>query len=45
MKQTFRTLALLPLLDLLVFELCPNAHTRIEVSRFNIREVGRRDPL
>jgi hypothetical protein len=38
-------LPLLPLLDLLTFELSLNAHTRIEVSRLDIREVERRDPL
>jgi hypothetical protein len=39
-KETLRTLALLPLLDLPTFEPSPNAHTRIEVSRLAIREVG-----
>jgi hypothetical protein len=44
-KQTLKTLALLPLLDLPTFEPSPNAHARIEVSRLDIREVERRDPL
>jgi hypothetical protein len=44
-KQTLRTLALLPLLDLLTFEPSPNARTRIEVSRLDIRKVESRTPL
>ena len=44
-KQTLRTLNLLPLSDLPAFEPSLNAHTRIEVSRLYIREVERRDPL
>jgi hypothetical protein len=44
-KQTFRTLALLPLLDLPTLEPSSNAHTHIEVSKLDIREVERRDPL
>jgi hypothetical protein len=42
---TFRTLTLLPLLDLPTFEPSLNAYTRIELSRLDIREVERRDPL
>jgi hypothetical protein len=43
-KQTLRTLALLPLLDLPILNQALT-HTRIEVSRLDICEVRRRDPL
>jgi hypothetical protein len=35
----------LPLLGPPIFEPSPNAHTRIEVSRLDIYEMERRDPL
>ena len=44
-KQTLRTLALPAAFGPPTFEPCPNAHTRIEVSRLDIREVERKDAL
>ena len=45
MIDTLRTLTLLPLLGLPTIEPSPNAHTRIEVSMLDIREVERWGPL